>query len=109
MRRLDIKTDCLYAPRMKLLNVRLNPEDSRIAAELRKHGVQLSGIVREAIRAAYTARKRRRGPRPRASEIMAEIYAQIPDPPGLPKPGYNLRDRRSVRRAIRARVRQRRP
>ena len=94
---------------MKLLNVRLGPEDSRIAGELRKQGIQLSGIVREALRAAYGARKRRREPRRRASEIMAEIYAEIPDPPGLPKPGYDLRDRRSMRRAIRARVRQPRP
>ena len=93
---------------MKLLNVRLGPEDSRIAAELRKHGVELSGVVRDALRAAYSARARKGRRRRRASEIMAEIYAQIPDPPGLAPPRYDPRDRRSVRRAITARLRRRR-
>jgi len=94
---------------VKLLNVRLGPEDSRIAAELRKHGVELSGVVREAIRAAYAGLARKGRRRRRASEIMAAIYAQIPDPPGLAPPRYDLRDRRSVRRTITARLRQRRP
>ena len=94
---------------MKLLNVRLGPEDARLAAELRKHGVELSSVVREAIRTAYSARARKGKGRRRASEIMAEIYAQIPDPPGLALPRYDLRDRRRVRRAITARLRRRRP
>ena len=94
---------------MKLLNVRLGPEDARLAAELRKHGVELSGVVREAIRAAYSARVRTGEGRRRASEIMAEIYAQIPDPPGLSLPRHDLRDRRRVRRAITARLKRRRP
>lgn len=89
---------------VKLLHVRLGPEDSRIAAELRKHGVELSSVVREAIRAAYSARARKGRRRRRASEIMADIYAQIPDPPGFAPPPYDLRDRRSVRRAITARL-----
>ena len=104
---LDIKTDRLYTSPMKLLNVRLGPEDARIAAELRKHGVELSSVVREAIRAAYSARPRRGGRR-RASDIMADIYAQIPDPPRLAPARYDLRDRRSVRRAIADRLRRRR-
>jgi hypothetical protein len=93
---------------MKLLNVRLGPEDARIAAELRKHGVELSSIVREAIRAAYATRARTGGRR-RASDIMADIYAQIPDPPGLAPARYDLRNRKSVRRAIVRRLRRHRP
>jgi hypothetical protein len=31
---------------------------------------------------------------------MAKIYAQCPDPPGLAWRRFDLRDRRSVRRAI---------
>ena len=93
---------------MKLLNVRLGPEDARIAAELRKHGVELSGVVRAAIRAAYSARARMGGRR-RARDIMAAIYAQTPDPPRLAPARYDLRDRHSVRRAIAGRLRRRRP
>jgi lambda repressor-like predicted transcriptional regulator len=93
---------------MRLLNVRLGPEDSRIAAELRKEGIQLSRVVREALRAAHTLRRASRSRRGRASAIMAEIYAQFPDPPGLPRRRFDLRDRRSVRRAIAAQAKRRR-
>ena len=93
---------------MRLLNVRLGPEDSRIAAELRKEGVQLSRVVREALRAAHTVGGASRSRRRRASDIMAEIYAQFPDPPGLARRRFDLRDRRSARRAIAARAKRRR-
>lgn len=85
---------------MKLLNVRLDDEDARKVARLRQAGVQLSRVVREAIRTAYDRqigeRSRRRDP----AEIMAEIYAAYPDPPGLPPRRLDLRDRRAVRRAV---------
>ena len=93
---------------MKVLNVRLAPEDARIAAELRKHGVELSSVVREALRGAYAARAGKGRGRRRASEIMAAIYAEISDPPRVAGPRHDLRDRRRVRRAITARLRQRR-
>ena len=93
---------------MRLLNVRLGPEDSRIAAELRKEGVQLSRVVREALRAAHTVGGASRSRRRRASDIMAEIYAQFPDPPGLARRRFDLRHRRSARRAIAARAKRRR-
>lgn len=90
------------------LNVRLGPEDSRIAAELRNKGTQLSRVVREALRAAHTVRRASRRRRGRASDVTAEIYAQLPDPPGLARSRFNLRDRRSVRRAIAAQAKRRR-
>lgn len=89
--------------------MRLGPEDSRIAAELKKRGIELSGVVREAIRAAYSTRGQGRARRPRASDIMAKIYREIPDPPGLAAPRYDLREPQSARRAITARARRRRP
>ncbi len=92
---------------MRLLNVRLDADDARIAADLRQDGVQLSRIVREALRAAHATV---RGPgrrRRRPSAIMADIYAQLPDPPDLAPARYDLRDRRSVRRAITKRIRGR--
>ena len=89
---------------MPLLNVRLTPEDARRAAALRKSGVPISRLVREAIRAEYDQRL----PRRRASEVMAEIYLAHPDPPGLPPRTYDVTDRADARRAIAKRLRGRR-
>ena len=93
---------------MKLLNVRLGPDDARMAAYLRKDGIEISGVVRDAIRAAYGQRAADRAAGRRASEIMADIYREHPDPPDLPREKRNLRDRGSVQRSIRQRL-QRRP
>lgn len=91
---------------MKFLNVRLGPVDARLAAELRERGVQLSRIVREAIRAAHGQQVNPRATRRRPSAVVAAIYAEFPDPPGLARLCDDLRDRRSVRRAITARMRR---
>jgi hypothetical protein len=93
---------------MKLLNVRLSPEDARRAAALRKNGVAVSGLVRDAIRSAYERRVGARGGG-RPSALMAEIYREHPDLPGRTRAAHDLRNRRAVRRAIRARLRRRRP
>jgi post-segregation antitoxin (ccd killing protein) len=106
--RLDVKTACLYDEVVKLLNVRLSPDDARRAAALRKDGVAVSRIVREAIRAAYERRTSERGRARRARAIMAEIYRDHPDPPGQRRTARDLRDRRAVRRAIRMRLAHRR-
>lgn len=91
---------------VKLLNVRLSPEHAGMASQLRKDGVAISTIVRDAIRAAYKQRGAHRTGRRRASEIMASIYREYPDPPGLPHETRDLRDRRGMRRAIRQRLRR---
>ena len=106
--RLDVKTPCLYHGGVKLLNVRLGPEDARRAAALRKDGVPVSHVVREAIRTAYERRPGGRGRGRTASAIMAEIYREHPDPPGRPRAPRAPRDRRAVRRAIRTRLVRRR-
>ena len=85
---------------MKLLNVRLGPEDARIVSELRRDGEQISRLVRDALHSAYTTRQATAGMRRRPSEVMAAIYAEHPDPPGLRRRRVDLKDRRSVRRAI---------
>lgn len=94
---------------MKLLNVRLGPEDAHRAAVLRRDGIAVSRIVREAIRVAYERRAGERHRGRRASAVMAEIYREHPDAPGQPPAVRDLRDRRAVRRAIRARLARRRP
>lgn len=91
---------------MPLINVRVTPEDARRAAALRESGVPISRLVREAIRAEYERRRpgQRRGRR--ASRVMAEIYAALPDPPDLPPRRYDAADRVAVRNAISGRLRR---
>lgn len=93
---------------MKLLNVRLDADDTRLVSQLRQAGVEISRVVREAIRAEHGRRVGRRG-RPRPAEVMAAIYAAHPDPPGLPRRRYDMRDRRAARRAIVRKLRRVRP
>jgi post-segregation antitoxin (ccd killing protein) len=93
---------------MPLLNVRLDADDVRRVADLRREGVQISRLVREAIRAEHEQRNRRRGAGRDAAAIMARIYADHPDTPDVRPRRYDLRDRQAVRRAIAARLQKRR-
>jgi len=94
---------------MKLLNVRLSPQDARMAAQLREAGIPVFRVVREAIRFAHERQAGARASRRRASEIMESIYREHPDPPSIPAGTRGLRDRATVRRVIRRRLRRRRP
>ena len=91
---------------MKLLNVRLAPDDARMAAHLKQQGVQLSSVVRSAIRVAYDQHARRRQRPRRLSALMKEIYLEVPERGGPPRSRYDLRDRKSIRRVIVARLRR---
>ncbi|HXL46490.1 MAG: hypothetical protein AUG87_13235 [Candidatus Rokubacteria bacterium 13_1_20CM_4_70_14] len=92
---------------MKLLNVRLGPDDARMAARLREAGIPISRVVRAAIRAAHERHATARVSRRPASEIMADIYREYPDPPNPPRGERDPRDRARVRRLIRRRLRHR--
>lgn len=94
-------------PPMRLLNVRLSPEDARRVAALRRAGVAISQLVRDAIRAEHGRRAGGRGRRETASDVMRRIYAEHPDPPGLTRRSYDLRDRQAVRRELARRLRRR--
>ena len=85
---------------MPFLNVRLSAEDARRAVELRKTGVTISHIVREAIRAEHGRRVQRPGAQQKTTEILWEIYAAHPDPPRTPRRAFDLRDRKAAREAI---------
>jgi hypothetical protein len=93
---------------MSLLNVRLSPDDARRAAELRKAGIQISEVVREAIRAEYVRRcSERAGGGHRPSLLVRAILEALPDPADMPSPAVDPADRHAVRHHITAKLQQR--
>jgi hypothetical protein len=90
------------------LNVRLSADDARRAVELRKTGVKISRIVREAIRAEHDRRVQRPRSQQGTAEILSEIYAAHPDPPRAPRRAFDLRDRKAARQAILRKLQRRR-
>jgi hypothetical protein len=91
---------------MRLLNVRLDDNDSRLVKQLRERGVSISDLVRGAIRA-----EARRAPAPKPLDVdalLAEIQKQYPTPPGA-KAAHRIdtTNRREVRELIRSRLRRR--
>jgi hypothetical protein len=89
---------------MKLVNVRLEPDDARKAEALQAAGVPVSSVVRRAIRSEYARRLpgARNGRRP--SEVLAGILARHPDTGR--SHGVDTTDRHAVQRFIRRRLRK---
>jgi Arc/MetJ-type ribon-helix-helix transcriptional regulator len=87
---------------MKLINVRLDPDDERRADALRRIGITVSEVVRRAIRSEYDRRVPASQKKRRASEIIAEIHARYPVTGRRPR--VDLTDRRAVQRFIRAQI-----
>src|SRR5687767_12548629 len=85
---------------MKLINVRLDDADVRKVGHLRKQGVEISALVREAIRAEYERRRRQKRKGRKMSDVIDEIVARHPTPPGTPPRGYNVHNRHEARAAI---------
>jgi hypothetical protein len=91
----------------RLINVRLDAERIRKARVLRKRGVTLSTVVREAIDGRFAKLQSRS--RLDVKAIVRRMFDESPDPPGLPARGYDVHDRRAARKAILGRLRSRRP
>lgn len=90
-----------------MLNVRLGPEEARMAAELRKSGVAISSLVRGALRAEHERRIRSR-PKQKGSELIASILESLPDTHDVgPRRTFELTDRAAVREHIRAKLARR--
>lgn len=88
---------------MKLVNVRLSDEDAAKVAELRREGIELATLVREAVRARYLAmRPALEGSSVRG--VLAAIYAAHPLPEEAERLAVNASDRRAVRRHVRRRL-----
>lgn len=83
---------------MKLVNVRLNEADARKVAQLRRRGVTLSSIVRDAIRSSSE-----NGGRPRTPEDADKFFAEMDEKfplPELPPRGWDVHDRHQFRAAM---------
>ncbi|HEY3237009.1 MAG TPA: hypothetical protein VGJ84_19985 [Polyangiaceae bacterium] len=93
---------------MTLLNVRLGADDTRRVSALRRAGVHLSNLVREAIRAEYERSQLAKRAVHHAAEIMQEIYAECRDPPSLRPRSYDVHDRAAAKRAIMRKLRGKR-
>jgi hypothetical protein len=86
----------------RLLNVRLTPEDERIAKRLRARGLSISDIVRRALReAAAEAEQTRIEP----TELEAEMLRLYPTPTAGAAARPDTLDRRAVREHIRKMLR----
>lgn len=105
---LSVKTEYLYSMSSRLVNVRLDADRVRKAQTLRKHGVTLSDVVRDAIDERFAAV---RGPAPGSDvrAIIRRIFEEFPDPPNLPARKYDVHDRRAARRTTLRRLRPARP
>lgn len=88
----------------RLINVRLDPERLRKAEILRERGVTLSDVVREAIDERFASLGALDAPAD-VRTIIQEIFERYPDPPNLPRRGYDVHDRVAARRAILKRLR----
>lgn len=82
----------------RLVNVRLDPDRVRKARALRKRGIALSDVVREAIDERYGHLQTT--PRSDVTAIVRRIFDEHPDPVDLPERDYDVHDRRASRRAI---------
>jgi hypothetical protein len=85
---------------MKVISVRLNADDARKVAVLRKDGVSISSLFREAIRAEYNLRRKPKRNTRKPSEIIEELMARYPTPPDTPRRNYNVHNRHEARAAI---------
>jgi hypothetical protein len=82
----------------RLVNVRLDAARLRKAQTLRRRGIALSDVVREAIDTRYGQLQSR--PRSDVKAIVRRIFDEHPDPADLQERGYDAHDRQAARRAI---------
>lgn len=82
----------------RLVNVRLDSARLRKAQVLRRRGIALSDVVREAIDARYS--QLQSAPRGDVKAMIRRIFDEHPDPADLPERGYDVHDRQAAHRAI---------
>ena len=82
----------------RLVNVRLDADRLRKARALRRRGVALSDVVREAIDERYGQESS--SARTDAKALIGRLFDAHPDPPDLLPRGYAVHDRAASRRAV---------
>jgi len=90
---------------MPLLNVRLGPEEQRLAEELRAEGIPVSRVVRQAIRDEHERRLGGRASKKKPSELIESLFETFPDSARAKGHGIDTTDRRAVRTFIAKRLR----
>jgi hypothetical protein len=91
----------------RLVNVRLDSERLRKAQTLRRRGVALSDVVREAIDKRFS--ELRSTSRVDAKAIVRRIFEQYPDSSDVRPRDYNVHDRHAARMAVLRKLRPVRP
>jgi len=91
--------------RSKLINVRLDADDAGKARALQERGVELSAIVRRAVRSEYA--RRVKASAADVAKTMEEIYADHPAQRGSPRT-FDVHDRRAFAAAMRRHLKRRR-
>jgi hypothetical protein len=92
---------------MKLVNVRLSDDDAAKVADLRREGVELSEVVREAVRARHLALR----PALSAKDVepmLQSIYARHPLEANDERTVVDTTNRRTMQKFIRNKLRRRR-
>jgi len=92
---------------VRLLNVRLDPERLRKVRVLRRRGVVLSDVVREAIDRRFEQIQEPDSRRTPAA-VLGAILERYPDPPDLPPRGYDVSNRTAARKAVLEKLTRRR-
>lgn len=88
----------------RLINVRLDADRLRKALSLRKNGITLSDVVREAIDERYE--KLRTTSSKDIGGLVRRLFDEHPDPPDIAPRDYDVHDRKSARTAIAHRIRR---
>jgi Arc/MetJ-type ribon-helix-helix transcriptional regulator len=91
---------------MASMSIRLSADDLAKIRDLRKQGVNVSELVRDAVRAEHRRRTPRRYTKREMEAIFAEIYAKYPDPPDKVKLDFDPHDRHARREAIARKIRR---
>ncbi|HTM44586.1 MAG TPA: hypothetical protein VL137_06500 [Polyangiaceae bacterium] len=78
-----------------------------MATRLRSSGVEISTLVRDAIRGEYR-RRIENDAAASGSDLVKGILMDLPDPPDLEPRGFSTQDRKAVQRHIQRRLRRRR-
>ena len=89
----------------KLINVRLEADDVAKVRALKESGVELSAIVRHAVRSEYSRRLASRS-RADVAQTLREIYATHPAEP-IARRTFDVHDRHAFAAAMRRHLKRR--